>query len=445
MSAPLRVESAADAAGGEGAAMMRMIEELYPICRSITGDGLRRSLGIVARHLPLALREVPSGTQAFDWTIPPEWNVRGAFIATPDGRRLVDFADSNLHLVQYSLPMDRIVTRDELLGHLHTIPEHPSWVPYRTSYYKEDWGFCLSERQARTLTDAAYRVVIDTTLAPGHLTYGELEIKGASSDEMLVSCHSCHPSLANDNLSGIAVATMLARRLMSAPRRLTYRFLFIPGTIGSLAWLAANEARVPRVKHGLVLSCVGDPAGFTYKQSRRGTAEIDRIVAHVLRHGGTAHRVLPFIPYGYDERQYCSPGFDMPVGCFMRSPNGGYPEYHSSADDLSLVRRECLEESLENLWQIIGAVEGNETYKNLSPKGEPQLGKRGLYRPMGGQQAQDFDQMSLLWVLNLADGDHSLLDMAERAGLPFATMRAAADALAAAGLIAAGPVESRKG
>ena len=368
--------------------------------------------------------------------------MRGAYIATLDGRRLVDFADLNLHLVQYSLPMDRIVARYELSAHLHTIPEHPAWIPYRTSYYKEDWGFCLSERQARTLTDAAYRVVIDTTLAPGHLTYGELEIKGASADEMLVSCHSCHPSLANDNLSGIAVATMLARRLMSVLRRLNYPFLFIPGTIGSLAWLAANEARVPRVKHGLVLSCVGDPAGFTYKQSRRGNAEIDRIVAHVLRHGGTAHRMVPFIPYGYDERQYCSPGFDMPVGCFMRSPNGGYPEYHSLADDLSLVRRECLE-SLETLWQVVGAVEGNEKYQNLSPKGEPQLGKRGLYRPMGGQQAQDFDQMSLLWVLNLADGEHSLLDMAERAGLPFANLRAAADALLAAGLIAA--AESRRG
>jgi aminopeptidase-like protein len=344
--------------------------------------------------------------------------------------------------VQYSVPVDRIVPRDELLAHIHTLPEHPEWIPYRTSYYQEGWGFCLSEHQARTLTEPAYRVVIDTSLAPGHLTYGELEIKGASADEVLVSCHSCHPSLANDNLSGIAVATMLARRLLRATRRLTYRFLFIPGTIGSLAWLAANEALVPRIKHGLVLSCVGDPGGFTYKQSRRGTADIDRIVAHVLRHGGAAHRVLPFSPYGYDERQYCSPGFDMPVGCFMRSPNGGYPEYHSSADDLSLVRRECLEQSLEVLWQVVGAIEGDEKYLSRNPKGEPQLGRRGLYRPMGGQQAQDFDQMSLLWVLNLADGQHSLLDMAERADLPFAALRAAADALLAADLIA--PAESRR-
>jgi aminopeptidase-like protein len=443
-SAPLRVEAAKDDASGEGVAMVRLIEELYPICRSITGEGLRQSLRLIARHVPLALREIPTGTQVFDWIIPKEWNVRGAFIATADGRRIVDFADSNLHLVQYSVPLDRIVGRDELLAHIHTMPERPAWIPYRTSYYTEGWGFCLSERQARTLTDPAYRVVIDATLAQGHLTYGELEVKGASADEVLFSCHSCHPSLANDNLSGMAVATMLARRLMAAPRRLTYRFLFIPGTIGSLAWLAANEARVPRVKHGLVLSCVGDQGAFTYKQSRRGNAEIDRILAHVLRHGGAPHRILPFIPYGYDERQYCSPGFDMPVGCFMRSPNGSYPEYHTSADDLSLVRPECLAQSLDMLWQVVGAIEANATYVSRNPKGEPQLGRRGLYRPMGGHQAQDFDQMSLLWVLNLADGRHSLLDMAERSQLPFATISAAADALAAAELIAPAAASARK-
>ena len=445
MSVPLRAAPNDETRPGDGADMYRLIEELFPICRSITGEGLRQTLHRIAQHVPLVLHEVPSGTKAFDWTIPNEWNVRGAYIATLDGRRIVDFANSNLHLVQYSVPVDRIVGRDELLQHIHTMPERPAWIPYRTSYYSAGWGFCLSERQARTLTEPAYRVVIDAGLKPGYLTYGELAIPGEGEAEFLFSCHCCHPSLANDNLSGIAVATWLAQRIAAAPRRMSYRFLFIPGTIGSLAWLAANEALVPRVTHGLVLSCLGDPGAFTYKQSRRGDAEIDRILTHVLRHGGAPHLVQPFIPYGYDERQYCSPGFDMPVGCLMRSPNGAYPEYHSSADDLSLVRPDCLQQSLDMLWQVVEAVEGNLVYQSLNPKGEPQLGKRGLYRAMGGHQTQEFDQMTLLWVLNLADGEHSLLDMAERAQLPLQKLRAAAEALLEAKLIASAVASAHRG
>jgi aminopeptidase-like protein len=420
-----------------GAAMMRLVGELYPICRSITGDGMRASLRLLQREIPLELREVPSGTQVFDWTIPREWNVRGAFIETLGGRRVVDFAEHNLHLVQYSVPVDRVVPLEELRRHLHTLPETPDWIPYRTAYYSDAWGFCLTQRQADALTEPAYRVRIDTTLEPGHLTYGELVLAGESADEFLFSCHSCHPSLANDNLSGMAIATTLAKRLGERKRRLTYRFLFIPGTIGSLAWLARNEEVVPRVRHGLVLSCLGDAGPTTYKQSRRGDAAIDRIVGHVLRHSSAEHRITPFIPYGYDERQYCSPGFDMPVGCFMRSPNGTYPEYHTSADDLDLVRPEFLADSLEKLERIVAIAEGDGLYRNLSPKGEPQLGKRGLYRPIGGQkEAGGFDQMTLLWVLNLADGKHTLLDIAERSGAPFAAIRAAADALLEKGLLA---------
>jgi len=420
-----------------GSAMLRLIEELYPICRSITGDGLRRSLRIIAREIPLELREVPTGTALFDWTVPREWNVRGAYIETLKGERIVDFATCNLHLLQYSTPQDRIVSREELLAHLHTLPEMPDWIPYRTSYYSENWGFCLTQRQADRLTDPAYRVVIDTTLGPGHLTYGELAIRGASEEEFLFSIHSCHPSLANDNLSGMAVATRLAQRLMEKPRRLTYRFLFIPGTIGSLAWLAGNEALVPRIGHGLVLSCVGDAGPVTYKQSRRGDAAIDRIAAHVLRHSGDPHRITPFVPYGYDERQYCSPGFDMPVGCFMRSPNGTFPEYHSSADNLAFLKAESLVDSLEKVWRIVEIAEGNATYLSRNPKGEAQLGKRGLYRPIGGaKEVGRIDGLTLLWVMNLADGKHSLLDMAERAGVSFAEAKAAADALLAADLLA---------
>jgi aminopeptidase-like protein len=417
--------------------MLGLIERLFPICRSITGDGLRQSLGVIARELPLVLHEVPTGTPVFDWTVPREWNVREAYIARLDGTRLIEFARNNLHLLQYSIPVDRIVGREELLRHIHTLPETPDWIPYRTSYYNETWGFCLSQHQADALTDDSYRIVIDTTLAPGQLTYGELALPGAREEEVLVSCHSCHPSLANDNLAGIAVAVALARRLMAAQRRFSYRFLFIPGTIGSLAWLAANEARLGRITHGLVLSCLGDGAPITYKQSRRGTAAIDRIAAHVLQQSGAPHRLLPFTPYGYDERQYCSPGFDLPVGCLMRSPNGTFPEYHTSADNLDFIRRDALVHSLDTLERIVAVIEGDGVYLNLSPKGEPQLGKRGLYRPIGGQkEAGGFDQMALLWVLSLADGKHSLLDTAERAGMPFAAMRAAADALVEKGLLA---------
>jgi len=391
----------------------------------------------LARHIPLELHEVPTGSPAFDWTVPKEWNVRDAHISTLDGRRVVDFRQHNLHVLQYSVPIDRVMTLEELRPHLHTLPQTPDWIPYRTAYYAETWGFCLSQRQLDAMTEERYRVVVDATLEPGNLTYGELLIRGESDEEMLVSCHSCHPSLANDNLSGMTIATLLAKRLMVRPRRrLSYRFLFIPGTIGSLVWLTRNEDIVPRIAYGLVVTCLGDAAGFTYKRSRRGNAAIDRIAAHVLRHSGEAHRIEGFIPYGYDERQYCSPGFDMPIGCLMRSPWGSYAEYHTSADDLDLISAERLARSLELIEAIVDVAEHDRVWRSTNPKGEPQLGKRGLYRAIGGEKdAGGYDQMTLLWVLNLADGRHSLLDMAERADIPFSRMRAAADALAEAGLL----------
>jgi aminopeptidase-like protein len=415
--------------------MMALIEELFPICRSITGNGVRHTLAILGRYVPLKVNEIPSGTQVLDWTVPREWNIREAYIAYPDATRIVDFADNNLHIVQYSRPIDAIMSLAELRPHLYTLPDRPDWIPYRTSYYAENWGFCLTHRQLSSLVDGLYRVVIDCDLVPGHLSYGELSIPGETDDTVLFSCHVCHPSLANDNLSGIAVATMLARNLQTLRPRLTYRFLFIPGTIGSLTWLARNEDKIGRIVHGLVLSCLGDPGGMTYKQSRRGNAAIDRIVAHVLRHDKFPHRIDPFVPYGYDERQYCSPGFDLPIGCLMRTPNGEYPEYHSSADNLSLLRTESLAHSLSVLRRIVACIEGQAIYRSRNPKGEPQLGRRGLYARMGGLRTPRYDQMALLWVLNLADGHHSLLDMAERAGLPFAAVRTAANALIAAELL----------
>lgn len=422
----------------DGNAMMMLIRELFPICRSITGNGVRRTLDILRRYIPLEVNEVPSGTAVLDWTVPLEWNIRDAYIARQDGTHVVDFASNNLHIVQYSPPIDTVMTLAELRSHLHSLPDQPDWIPYRTSYYAENWGFCLTDRQLSGLADGLFRVVIDSELAPGHLSYGELFIPGEVSDTILFSCHICHPSLANDNLSGIAVATMLACQLKALRLRYSYRFVFIPGTIGSLTWLARNEEKVGSIVHGLVLSCLGDPGGMTYKQSRRGNAPIDRIVAHVLAHDDVPYRIIPFVPYGYDERQYCSPGFDLPVGCLMRTPNGEYPEYHSSADNPSLLRPESLAHSLATLQRIVAVIEGDGVYCNRNPKGEPQLGRRGLYATTGGQREASHDQMTVLWVLNLADGHHSLLDIAERAGLPFARIRAAADTLIRAELL--GPV-----
>jgi aminopeptidase-like protein len=419
-----------------GQELFAMVAELYPICRSITGDGVRATLEVVGRELDLEVHEVPTGTQVLDWTVPREWNVRDAWVAGPDGKRVIDFQASNLHLMGYSVPVRATMGLAELRRHLHTLPERPDWVPYRTSYYAERWGFCASQRLVDSLPDGDYEVRVDTTLADGHLTYGEHLVEGDSDEEVLVSCHVCHPSLANDNLSGIAVATRLAGLLARSRPRYSYRFLFVPGTIGSITWLARNEDRLDRVRHGLVLACLGDPGGFTYKRSRRGDAEIDRAVAHVLARSGRPHRVVDFTPYGYDERQYCSPGFDLPVGCLTRSTWAGYPEYHTSADDLDLVRPEHLQDSLEACWAVLQVLEGDRRYLNLSPKGEPQLGRRGLYGSIGGRSDAEERQLAMLWVLNLSDGSHSLLDVADRAGLPFTLVAEAAAALEGVGLLA---------
>jgi aminopeptidase-like protein len=420
--------------GGEE--LYKLVAELYPICRSITGDGVRRTLEIVDREVGgLEVSEVPTGTRVLDWTVPREWNVRDAWVADAAGRRVVDFQASNLHLLGYSVPVRATMPLAELRQHLFTLPDHPDWVPWRTSYYAERWGFCASQRLVDSLPDGDYEVCVDTTLADGHLTYGEHLVEGRTDEEVLVSCHVCHPSLANDNLSGIAVATGLARRLAGSRPRYSYRFLFAPGTIGSITWLARNEDRVGRIRHGLVLACVGDPGGFTYKRSRRGDADIDRAVAHVLGRSGRPHRVVDFTPYGYDERQYCSPGFDLPVGCLSRTPYAAYPEYHTSADDLDLVGPAQLQESLEVCREVVQVLEANRRYVNLSPKGEPQLGRRGLYGQIGGRSDAEERQMAMLWVLNLSDGDHSLLDVAERSGLPFALVADVAGPLEEAGLL----------
>jgi aminopeptidase-like protein len=418
-----------------GAEMHELASELYPICRSITGEGLRETLRRIAELVPLEIREVPSGTRVFDWTIPREWNVRDAYVADEHGERVIDFMASNLHLVNYSTPVDARMSLDDLRPHLTTIRDRPDWIPYRTTYYRDDWGFCLAHNHLLALPDGDYDVRIDSTLEDGSLSYGEYFLAGERDDEVLISTHVCHPSLANDNLSGIAVATSLAQHLTPLPRRLSYRFLFVPGTIGAIAWLHANQTAASRIKHGLVLTCVGDPGAVTYKRSRRGDADIDRAVTHVLGHSGDEYALTDFSPDGYDERQYCSPAFDLPVGCFMRTPHGRFPEYHTSADDLEFITAASLADSFQKVLAALSVVENDAVYVNLNPTCEPQLGRRGLFRTTGGHKEERLDELAVLWVLNLSDSTNSLLDIAERSALPFHALRAAADALLEHGLL----------
>jgi aminopeptidase-like protein len=380
-------------------------------------------------HIPLEVHEVPTGTRVFDWTVPKEWNIKDAYIKNSLGDKVIDFAKSNLHVVSYSTPVKKRISLEELKTHIFTLPEHPDWVPYRTSYYTENWGFCLSHRQLLELVDEEYEVCIDSTLDNGHLTYGECYIKGETNPEVLFSTHICHPSLANDNLSSIAIATFLAKHLSTCLLKYSYRFLFTPGTIGSITWLHLNEPQVSKIKHGLVLACMGDPGKVSYKKSRQGNAEIDRAMQQVLKDSGNPYDVVDFSPYGYDERQFCSPGFDLPVGCLMRTPHGKFLEYHTSADNLDFVQPQYLADSFSKCMTVLQLLEDNRIYVNLNPKCEPQLGRRGLYGTIGGQTDGKVRELAMLWVLNLSDGKHSMLDIAEKSGLEFNLVRNAADEL----------------
>jgi aminopeptidase-like protein len=415
--------------------MHRLIERLYPICRSITGDGVRETLDIVGELIPLERHEVPSGSEVLDWTVPKEWNIRDAYVADPSGRRVIDFRELNLHVVNYSVPVRARMSLDELRPRLHTLAQFPDRVPHRTTYFNEDWGFCLRHRDLERLEPGEYEVVIDSTLEDGSLTYAECVIPGAGDgpadgrDTVLLSTHVCHPSLCNDNLSGIALATFLARHLLDRPHRLTYRLLLIPGTIGSITWLARNRGQLDRIRGGLVLSTAGDAGPLHYKRTRSGVSEIDQAVVHSLVHSGKPHEVRDFEPYGYDERQYSSPGFDLQVGSLTRTPYGRFDEYHTSADDLDFVQAAALGDTLAQHVAALEVLDGNATYRNLRPYGEPQLGRHGLYAALGGRKGDNSAELAVLWVLNLSDGAHSLLDIADRSGLPFAALRTAADAL----------------
>jgi aminopeptidase-like protein len=418
-----------------GEEIFALAAEIYPICRSITGDGVRCTLDHLARYIDLEVHEVPTGTEVFDWTVPREWNIRDAYIKNAAGERVVDFRSSNLHVLNYSRPVHATLSLDELKRNVFTLPEQPGLVPYRTSYYAENWGFCMAHEQLQALPDGVYEVLIDARLEDGSLTYGEHLHRGETEDEFLFSAHICHPSLANDNCSGLALLTHLARRLAPVRTRYSYRFVFAPGTIGAIAWLARNEHRVSRIRHGLIVSCVGDGGGPTYKKSRRGDALIDRAMTHVLGHMTASPTILDFSPYGYDERQYCSPGFNLGVGLFQRSQFGCFPEYHTSADNLDFIRPEHLASSYRLIAAALDVVENDWVPMSTSPKCEPQLGRRGLYAALGGDRDGPAKNMALLWVLNLADGRHSLLDIAERAQLPFGRVAEAARLLRQSGLI----------
>jgi aminopeptidase-like protein len=405
-----------------------LAERLYPLCRSLTGDGVRTTLKVLQEIIPVEIHEVPTGTRAYDWIVPNEWNVTDACILDARGRRVIDFRVNNLHLAGYSVPIEAEVTREALLEHLFTDPDHPDHVPYRHFYYKEGWGFCVTRAQLEALNEPAYRVRIESRLAPGSLTYGEFVVPGREPGEIVISTHTCHPSLCNDNLSGIVTSALLARDVARSPTRFGFRFVFVPATLGPLVWLSRNEPIVSRIVGGLVIAGVGDPGPFTYIRSRRGDAAIDRAVAHVFAHATREKSSMrEFAPTGYDQRQYCSPGFDLPIGCFMRTPNGEYPEYHTSADNLAFVTPSALGESWRLMRLALEIVEEDRKFLNLSPKGEPRLGPRGLFAealPLG-----------LFWILNFSDGRHSLLDIAERARLPFWRLREGARRLEECGLI----------
>jgi aminopeptidase-like protein len=432
-------ESAAHAAGAppaeRGEAMHALVRELYPLCRSITGPGTRATLDVLGRFMPLERFEVPTGTKVFDWEVPREWTIREAWIADAAGRRIVDFRHHNLHVLNYSSPVRGRMSLADLRPHLFSLPEQPGWIPYRTSYYRENWGFCLAHEQLESLADGEYEVCIDASLEPGSLSYGEAVLHGDSKDEVLVWSHVCHPSLANDNLSALVVAAHLARSIAARPRALTYRFVFAPTTIGAITWLARNEQQVGRIRHGLVLASLGDRGAFTYKRSRRGAAEIDRIVEHALSNEAGAV-IEDFSPYGYDERQFCSPGFNLPVGRLTRTPNGRYPEYHTSADNLDFVTPESLAGSLRLCERLCLIAERNGRYRNLAPKCEPRLGPRGLYSNATGRNPSEFEH-ALLWVLNQSDGEHDLLAIAQRSRIDFGVVADAAAALRQAGLLEA--------
>ena len=424
-----------------GQKMFSLMEELYPINRSITGNGVRKTLKIFKKIIDLKIHEVPSGTQVFDWTVPEEWNIYDAYIKDSNGKKIIDLKNSNLHVLNYSTPINEKMSLDDLKPHLFTLKNYPDVIPYRTSYYQKNWGFCLTHKQFSELKNQEYEVVIDSKLENGFLTYGEYYIPGKFDDEILISTYICHPSMCNDNLSGPVLAATLAKSLKNTSLNYSVRFLFIPETIGAITWLSLNKNKIQNIKHGLVATCLGDSGISRYKKSRDGNNKIDYIVEQVLSESGQQYEILDFWPSGSDERQFCSPGFNLPIGSLMRTPYDMFAEYHSSADNLSFMNLNCLSDTFQKYYEIIKKLDedyenqklgkkiltykksssDDPVYLNLMPYGEPQLGKRGIYDQIGGVKEQDSlkEKQAVQWILNLSDGTNSLKDIEKRSGLEF--------------------------
>ena len=406
------------------ALLEHLFDRLWPLCRSLTGDGVRRTFAILQEFIPLVLNEVASGTKLFDWTVPLEWNVRDAYVADPTGKKWIDFKANNLHLLGYSTPTDLTLSLADLQKNLHSLPDQPTAIPYLTSYYSPRWGFCLSDEQRRKLPDVNYRVVIDSTLKAGALTYGEFFLPSTtgSEQEVLLSTYICHPSLANNELSGPLVTVGIYQALSRlARRKFNYRFVFVPETIGALAYLAKyGEHLIAHCAAGFVITCCGDNNKITYKRTRRGAEQVDRSVCQVLlahqARTGKKYSVLDFFPCGSDERQYGSQGFNLPVGSLMRSMYGTYPEYHTSLDNKDFISFAALRESVELYLHSLLSLELNETYQATVIHGEPMLGPRGLFPSLGSQKSTDEMITKMMYILNFSDGKNDLLSIAERAG-----------------------------
>ena len=425
----------------EGNEMFAWARDLFPIHRSLTGAGVRQTLAYLAELVPaLRVLDAPSGTRAFDWTVPNEWTIRDAYIADESGTRIVDVRSNNLHVVGYSVPVDTWLTRAELDAHLHSLPQQPSAIPYVTSYYAPYWGFCLSHDQRMSLADGRYHVVVDSEIAQGAMNVGEIVLPGSERTEVLLSANICHPSLANNELSGMLVLTALARWLSAqSSRKHTYRIVLVPETIGAVWYLSQNAEWLRRsVIAGFVATCMGDDRAWSYLPSRKGGTLADRVAQHVLR-----HRVRDFDRYSYldrgsDERQYCSPGIDLPVCSIMRSKYGTYPEYHTSLDDLSVISPAGLQGSLDVLRECVQVLEANHTWLATTPC-EPQLGKRGLYPDISDGSGNESGRR-LLDILAYCDGSLDVVGIADVVGM---SALACADALGK--LEAAGLVEVRPG
>ena len=401
--------------------MHLLLKRLYPICRSLSGPGNRETLDILSEYIPLKVEKVPSGSDIYGWKVPNEWHPRSAEITGPNGEIFARFSDHNLHLVNGSHSIDQEMDLDQLLPYIYSLPDQPDLIPYVTSYYHPHWGFCMKDEVKRNLLPGRYKVRIDADHIKGNLIYGEVVLPGESTKEILISTYICHPSMANDNLSGVVVGTALYQKLARMEKRhYTYRLIFIPETIGALCWLSRNEDKAYNDIHaGLVLSCLGEASSFTYKCSRRGNTEIDRIASNLIQKIG---ETLDFFPTGSDERQYCSPGFNLPVGLLARTYPGEWPFYHTSGDTPDQITPETLNGSLDFVVNILKGIEGNSImYRRVDPRGEPMLSKYDLYHRQHthenvARNSDWEDRTVMMWLLNLADGEHSLIDIAERSG-----------------------------